>query len=405
MLMSQIFNIKKVSAFKDYLIDKNYSKYVVPMYTRSIAVFLEEIKEFSENIHTTHIKLKEAIDKYVSNIPLTFKNEMVKSALHTYYYFVSGKRFVKRLSRNDYELNLSIELEIERFKKYLLNLKKLRDSTIVSRCNTVRIFLYSSFLDEKFSPDKVNINMVQNYLVNTLSHISAASKKSMIERIRSYIKFLSFYDDIVADNILKLPMTSPVWKYSGNPRYLTNSELEKLFSAYNRTKPYGARDYAIARCLRDLGLRCSEVAELSLDDFEWENGTVIIKNTKTYSERKLPLPTITGLAIEDYILNWRPSTIERKLFVRYKNQIGANMGVAQIRSTVRGAAIRGRLENFTGTHSLRHTAAKEMINNGTSLKIIADILGHESIETTYIYTKLNFNQLYDVAVTWPEVGK
>lgn len=403
--MSLEFNTTKVSAFRDYLIEKNYSEYVIPRYTRGVAVFLEEIKESHPNVHLVHLKLKEAIDKYVSNNPLTFKNEMVKSALHTYYHFVSGERFTKRLSRDDYELNLSIEFEIERFREYLLNLGKLRDSTITSRCNTVRIFLYSSFLDEDFSPNKVNINLVQNYLVNTLSHISAASKKSMIGRIRSYIKFLGFYDDIVADDILKLPMTSPVWKYSGNPRYLTDYELEKLFSSYDRNKPYGARDYAIARCLGDLGLRCSEVAELSLDDFDWENGTIIIKQTKTHSERTLPLPAITGQSIEDYLLKWRPSTKVRTLFVKYKNQLGESMGVSQVRSTVRRAAIKAGLENFPGTHALRHTVAKEMVNNGTSLKIIADILGHESIETTYIYTKLNFNQLYDVAGTWPEVIK
>lgn len=403
--MSLEFNATKVSEFRDYLIEKNYSEYVIPMYVRSVTIFLEEIKKSSKDIHMVHLKLKEAIDKYILNIPLTFKKEMIKSALHTYYYFISGEKFFKRLSKDDYGLDLSVELEIERFKEYLFNIEKLKDSTVTSRCNTVRIFLYSSFLNEDFSPKKISISLVQNYLVNTLSHISAASKKSMIGRIRSYIKFLSFYDDIEADDILKLPMTSPVWKYSGNPRYLTNSELEKLFSSYNRSKPYGLRDYAIARCLRDLGLRCSEVAELSLDDFDWANGTVIIKQTKTYSERILPLPTITGQAIEDYLLNWRPSTTIRTLFVRYKNQCGESMGVSQVRSTVRRAAIRGKLENFTGTHTLRHTVAKEMINNGTSLKIIADILGHESIETTCIYTKLNFNQLHDVAGTWPGVRK
>lgn len=405
MLMSLEFNTAKVSAFRDYLIEKNYSDYVIPMYVRGVSAFLEEIRESPENVHAIHLKLKGAIDRYAANIPLTFKNNMVKSALHTYYHFVSREKFTKRLSRDDYELNLSIEFEIERFREYLLNVERLRDSTITSRCNTVRIFLYSSFLDEDFSPNKINTNLVQNYLVNTLSHISASSKKSMIGRIRNYIKFLAFVDDIVADDILKLPMASPVWKYSSNPKYLTDCELEGLFSSYDRNKPYGARDYAIARCLGDLGLRCSEAAGLSLDDFNWDNGNVIIKQTKTYSERTLPLPVITGQAIEDYLLKWRPHTKVRTLFVRYKNQPGESMGVSQVRSTVRGAAIRAGLKNFTGTHSLRHTVAKEMINNGTSLKIIADILGHESIETTYIYTKLNFSQLKDVTATWPEVRK
>ncbi|NFF81593.1 hypothetical protein FC764_10140 [Clostridium botulinum] len=74
-----------------------------------------------------------------------------------------------------------------------------------------------------------------------------------------------------------------------------------------------------------------------------------------------------------------------------------------IRNTVRIAAVKAGLENFTGAHILRHSAAKEMIYNGVDLKTIADVLGHESIETTSIYTKLNFTKLKDVAGVWPEV--
>lgn len=198
-------------------------------------------------------------------------------------------------------------------------------------------------------------------------------------------------------------MTSPVWRKSSLPKYLTNIELQRLFSAYDRNKSYGIRDYAIARCLSDLGLRCSEVSGLSLDDFDWINGNVTIKKTKTHSERTLPLLTITGRSIESYLLHWRPKTSNRKLFVRYKNQKGKPMGASQVRNTIRCAAVRARLEQFTGTHMLRHTAAKKMLEGGIDLKTIADILGHKSIETTCIYTKLDFTQLKDVAGLWPEV--
>jgi len=79
------------------------------------------------------------------------------------------------------------------------------------------------------------------------------------------------------------------------------------------------------------------------------------------------------------------------------------MGTSQVRQTVRKAAIRAGLAHFTGPHMLRHTAAKEMINRGIDMKTLADIFGHESIETTCMYTKLNFAQLKDVSGVWPEV--
>ncbi|GAB6155581.1 hypothetical protein JCM17380_43320 [Desulfosporosinus burensis] len=79
------------------------------------------------------------------------------------------------------------------------------------------------------------------------------------------------------------------------------------------------------------------------------------------------------------------------------------MGTSQVRDTMRRAAVRAGLRHFTGTHMFRHTVAKDMISSGTDIKTIADILGHETIETTMIYTKINFPELSFVAGKWPEV--
>lgn len=403
MLMKNEMKTTNVSEFRKYLIKNGYSKHVIPMYVRKVTAFLECKIACSVSQMDDYSELKRSINEYMIEIPLTSQKGMIQAALHTYYYFISGNQFARRLNTKDYDLDMSIESEIERFRKYLREVVGLSDNTIVSQCNTVKTFLYSSFPRKDFTPKKVNIEHVYIYFANTLSHVSVASKKTIIVRIRSYIRFLEFSYGFKSEEILKLPMTPPVWKRSGLPKYLTNLELDRLFSAYDRNKPYGTRDYAIARCLKDLGLRCSEAAELSLDDFDWMQGTVAIKKTKSHSERILPLHAITGQAIEAYLLHWRPATSERILFVRYKNQQGKPMGTSQVRNTVRSSAIRAGLENFTGTHMLRHTAAKEMVNSGVDLKTIADVLGHESIETTCIYTKLDFTQLQDVAGAWPEV--
>lgn len=70
------------------------------------------------------------------------------------------------------------------------------------------------------------------------------------------------------------------------------------------------------------------------------------------------------------------------LFLRFKSKTGEPMGISQVRSSVRSAAIRAGLENFSGTHMLRHSAAKDMINSGIDIKVIADVLGHDSVETS-----------------------
>lgn len=374
------------------------------MYMRTVRTFLKTNELFWCS-PKDNIEVKSNFSDYLKNQPLSCQKAMIQAALHLYYYFISGEQFNRRLNVKDFNPNPLIETEIERFQKYLKEVAGLSNNTIISQRDTIKIFLYNSFQEIEFSPKKITADLVRIYFIHTLSHISAASKKTLISRIRSYIRFLEFSDGFNSDEILKLPMTSPVWRRSGLPKILTGDELDRLYRVYDQTKPTDIRNYAILRCLKDLGLRCSEVAGLTLDDINWAQGTMRIKNTKSHSERMLPLPTMTGQALEAYLLKVRPVTEEQILFVRFKNETGFPMGVSQIRQTVRKAAIKAGLENFTGTHMLRHTTAKEMINNGTSLKTIADILGHESIETTSIYTKVDFVQLQEVAGVWPEVIK
>jgi len=392
----------QISNFKTFLCKKGYSSLVIEQYGQRVKEFLK-CNEVVFVLRTDQKRLKEIISKYLQKTPLTSQKSTIQASLHAYYYFLTGKKIFKRLSISEFKINTAIESEIERFQRYLIDVAGLSNNTVTSQCSTVKIFLYSSFPEKNFLPEKIVIEHVKIYLTSTISHLSNASKKTIITRIRSYIKFLQFSDGLKLEEILQLPMTSPVWKRSSIPKYLTESEIDNLFSSYNRTRPAGIRDYAIARCLKDLGLRCSEVARLSLDDFNWLEGTVTIRETKTYSERILPLHIVTGRAIEEYLLHSRPKTQERRLFIRFKNELGKPMGTSQVRYTVRSAAVRAGLDKFTGTHMLRHTAAKEMINNGIDLKMIADILGHESVETTSIYTKINFTELQDVAGVWPEV--
>jgi site-specific recombinase XerD len=226
----------------------------------------------------------------------------------------------------------------------------------------------------------------------------------MLVRIRAFFNYIEFEYGGHGMELFGLPLITPVKKMSSMPKYLTNEETILLLDAYDKDTSAGIRDYAIARCFSDLALRCSEIAKLTVDDFNWADGALTVKSTKSRSERTLPFSMATGEAIESYLAGTRPLTKERVLFVRFKREEGQAMGVTQIRGTVRRAAIRAGLQNFKGTHMLRHKAARDMIMNGVGIKTIADILGHNSIETTLIYTKINVTELLDVARNWPEAG-
>lgn len=116
----------------------------------------------------------------------------------------------------------------------------------------------------------------------------------------------------------------------------------------------------------------------------------------------LPLPAMMGNALIEYLAQVRPQTACRMLFVRFSHQRGKPMGCSQIRNVVRRNGVKAGLEDSDcGTHILRRTAATKLYNSGNSLKMTADILGHESLDSTTHYTKTDVAGLLSVALPWP----
>ena len=203
--------------------------------------------------------------------------------------------------------------------------------------------------------------------------------------------------------LLILPLSAPVWKVASVPKTLTSNEINLICSAFDLCTPTGKRDYAIFLCFTELGLRSSEVANLSLSDFNWRDASVLIKKTKSHVQRALPLSQPLGEAIVQYLELARPTTCERVLFVRFSHRTGEPMGTSQIRGSVRRAYARAGISpSITGTHILRHTKAGAMYDGGANLKVIADVLGHASIDTAVIYTKVGRSHLLWLICPWPE---
>lgn len=184
---------------------------------------------------------------------------------------------------------------------------------------------------------------------------------------------------------------------------MTESQLRDFLSVFDRSTAVGRRDYAMALCQVDMGLRACEVAGLCLEDIDWRNAILRINTTKVKRAREFPLPVRVGRAISRYLRYGRFSTFTRSIFVRHGKRHGFPVSTHLIRWAMRRAyaEVQG-CEHWTGTHVLRHTAATLMLRRGVSLKEIADVLGHQSIETTTIYTKVDLPALGAVALPWPE---
>ena len=124
------------------------------------------------------------------------------------------------------------------------------------------------------------------------------------------------------------------------PKVLSDAELDTFLKAFDCTDPVGLRDYAIARCLLDLGLRGHEVTYLTLESLDWRSATLTLNGTKGKRVQQLPLPVPTGEAIAQYLRQGRPQTANRALFVRHRAPFDKPLGVPAIRNSMNRAFVR-----------------------------------------------------------------
>jgi site-specific recombinase XerD len=218
--------------------------------------------------------------------------------------------------------------------------------------------------------------------------------------LRSYFRFRALQGEQTTSLTAALP-TIASWRLAGLPKTLPAHEVKQFLGAFNRGSVVGRRDYAISRCLVDLGLRTAEVSRITLDDIDWRAGTLKIHG-KDIRTDLLPLPRTTGTAIAAYLRHGRPSLQSRALFARHRAPLDAPVNAGIVRGVVRRTAERCGIITLThGPHVLRHVAAQRLIQRGATLKDIADFLRHRCLDTAAIYTKVDLPSLSKVAMPWP----
>jgi integrase/recombinase XerD len=277
----------------------------------------------------------------------------------------------------------------------------LSGHTCIYRLRYAREFLERSIGENPLGPDRLLPADLQDYFRRHADHLRPGSVAVLAASLRSFFRFLTLrhgFDPSLAGFI----PAAPQWPKDRLPRSLSDEDLRAILASFDVRTASGRRDLAMMRCMSDLGLRVAEVADLTLDDIDWRCGVMAIRNDKGRRGRTLPLPTPLGRTIAAYLKSGRPPVADRHLFLRDTVPVGAPVSHDLIRGVFRRAyaAATGRTESV-GTHVLRHTAAARMRAAGHSLKGIADVLGHRSVDTTSIYVKLDVEALRAVALPWP----
>lgn len=293
-----------------------------------------------------------------------------------------------------------VDEELRRYDAYMDHVRGLAPKTRETALRILGRLLTARFGDEAIDIAALEPDQVRDFFAQQAKLYSKpASAGTVIASLRGYFRYGVSLGDAVQGliGVLSYPAN---WQLSSLPKTLTPEEVEQLVNSLGKQGRSLRRADAIVRCALDLGLRSGEIAHISLDDIDWRAGTITLRHTKGRRDDVLPLPATTGAAIVAYLEQERPKTRNRAVFVRHQTPRGEPVGPDLVRKAIRQAFAHAGLP-YTRSHLLRHSMANRLLAGGASLKEVADVLRHRSLNTTMIYAKLDSRNLAEVALAWP----
>ena len=295
------------------------------------------------------------------------------------------------------------ERQVTSFDRYLEEVCGLSEATRRYRRHYVHEFLQWRFGRCPLSYERLKPQDLMRYVHRRATTLRPSTTRLLTGSLRSFVRFLQMQSK-VAPGLEKAIMAPATRGVGALPKVFSEEERKGLLRrGFNRRSATGRRDYAMALCQLELGLRACEVAGLKLDDLDWTGAVLHIRQTKSRRERPLPLTDMVGRALSIYLLDGRPRSTAPEVFLRHAFPIGRALRAETVRGAMREAYRRAGLgRSWAGTHVLRRTFATRLHRRGVGLKSIADLLGHQCLDTTTAYTRIHLQELRRVALPWPK---
>lgn len=248
------------------------------------------------------------------------------------------------------------------------------------------------------SPVSVSQDQVLAAVYEAAKTINARSQSRFISGLKSFFNYLIF-EKYREDNPVDLVETPKLGR--ALPPTLSTQEIDKLVAAIDRSSLEGQRNVAIIETLYGCGLRVSELIGLQLSNLFFEEGFIKVLG-KGNKERYVPLNPHTEKFLKLYINEVRPlqKPKEEALDTVFINRRGSGLTRAMIFTIVKQLAAAIHLQKNISPHSFRHSFATHLLENGADLRVIQQLLGHESITTTEIYMHLDRSHLAEVLETY-----
>ena len=286
------------------------------------------------------------------------------------------------------------------FDNYLVNQKNLAASTRIYYRSYVNEFLSKQLKDDQIHLEDLHSEDIINFMINFSKTNSKNQSQLAATSLRSFLNYLIFLGKINVDLSNCIPSVANR-REETLPEVLTHQHVKKLLDNCDKKSPIGLRDYTILLLLSRFGFRSCEIMNLLLDDINWDDGEITICGKGSKSS-KFPMCQEVGDAIANYLKNSRSPCKIRNLFLCASPPLRAIKSPSTLSDIVRRALVRSGLNpSKKGPHLLRHTVACSILQNGSSLSDVGEILRHQIPQTTAIYAKVDITKLKLLVRTWP----
>lgn len=267
------------------------------------------------------------------------------------------------------------------YRTYLKLERAMSLNTVASYCSDVGKFLDSL---DGVSPENVGPDDIVSFLKG-IEGLSERSQARFVSALRSFYRWMVL-EGSVSDNPCDLVDSPKLGRYL--PDVLSEEEVEAVLSAVDTSSSLGLRDKAILEILYGCGLRVSEAVGLKISWLYFDEGFIRVRG-KGSKERLVPVGGYAVDAVRAY-LEVRPVADDKESDdILFLNRYGRKLSRQSVFKMIKTSALLAGIRKNISPHTLRHSFATHMIERGADLRVVQEMLGHESVTTTEIYTHID----------------
>ncbi len=399
---------KLLDCFCKWLLDHGFSR-------GTTRVHLGHLRHLNEHLRCPRGRMRQTVaageiegffDKYACRCrnrgPLEGHLRRVRFSVNRFAdYLREEGRFVATTPRAVYEPLLAGYLQ------WMGSYQHTAPGTLKVRAHSLVRFLQS--LGQDATPRglaKLDCEKVEQFVLAYASGNGRSARRSMQSALRTFFRF-ALHEGYLRQPLDRAVPTLRTYKLATVPRGLTEQQTEQVLRGVERNTQVGRRDYAILQLLSTYGVRGGQLRTLRLHEIDWARDRILFKAAKHGKDVWVPMTLEVGEAVLDYLQNGRPACSCAEVFLTSRAPYHPFPHSSTLSAIVQRRLCAAGIDlPSAGAHAFRHGFATRMLRQGNGLKAIADVLGHRHLSTTFLYTKVDFNALKQVALEWPqEVSK